>query len=577
MNEGLDSTLLSASQTRRNVNVTLRNGAIRPRPKKVELEFDVIGGKEKVSLGGVTFEELFYKGRNQHAGKINTASGEELLLVKSGVSFAVNVKTCKVRIVDVDSARKFANYKRYRVYGHQADNRYVLYDWPNQPIIIDNRLDSRRTSNADYEIPRSYVGTYVHGRTFPGYGNCFAASDVVGNTDPTGTLGIDAPITFIDSFAPNSTFVESPEYCLSYVEPINGITAMGYFQATQGSSGLGYGPLFVSSKESIHVFPVNQPRENWNNGSFGEVYVFNYGIVGPRAHVHVGGDLYYRSHDCQIYSLKRILSDQDTGKYRQISREIDCSIRTTNKDLIEYSTMGFWDNRIFTTLRPSIIQRIDPMGNCIEDVVFNGLGVLELNPASSLGGSFRDVWASIYSGIYTDSIEICGDMYLIGYDKNSKRNTVYRLDEDRCSDFLNGVSVPVKSRVITKVYDHGAPINQKILKYVWPLIRDIKPPFKMTVSFRIKDTCEWTCLGVVHKDCDSERFDTKENFFCPTDGDSCYKCIEIKYDICGSDYSFSRQILVSDVNTEIEPEQEIEKEEDGCFCPDFTREPDLCL
>lgn len=585
MNEGIDSSLLSTNQTVRNINVTLRDGNISPRPRLRNVSPTNIS-QERPTLGSASYEDLYRKGRTQHVGKFQTALGEFLILVQSGVIFAVDVDACSIRPIELDANTKFLNYKCRRLNGHQGDNFYIIYDSFNQPVVIDQDLTARRTDRSALEIPPADLGTFVHGRNFVASGTEFIASDFIGNTAADGTdpevAGLNPPLTFYDSFPdsnlnPSPPYAESSSFRVSYVERTSPITAMGHFQATNGNTGLGFGPLFISTKESIHLFPVNQLRSSWTQGQFGTVQVFNYGIIGPRAHVNVGGDLYYRSCDCHIYSLKGIFSDQQSGRYRHISKDIECSLVTQNKHLAKYAVMGYFDNRIFTTLRPFLIPAIDLFGNCVEEVVFNGLGVLELNPVNSNSGNSEDVWASLYTGHYVDMVEVNNEYYFVTKDKDTGCTEILKLEEQGCWDSLQGLSKPVKSRVYTRQYDHGAPFNNKLLVYLQPYFKNVKPPFSARVFYRTDTKCDWVCMGTISIDCSGGICDTSDEMLCPTEGGNCYKYIQFRIDICGVDYDFTRQFIISDIDTEIQPERELDDELPECFCEDFSNKGDLCL
>lgn len=578
-NEGVIEALIPATQSRKNINVTIRNHAISPRPKYVLQDFkflpDSIRNKSVVP-GALTYEQNFLLGRIQHVGKFQTSLAEYLILVRNGVIYAVDLQLHVIRVVSVDGDHKLLNYNLTRINGTQAHRYYVINDYPSQPVYIDNEFNAKRSKFSNQEIPRSYISTYVHNRLFIGSGISFGASDPVGTQNPL------APITFKESIvgAGNvSPAFPDQFFSLSYIERLSAITAMGYFRQTEGTSALGFGPLFISTKEAIHMFPVNNPRDTWSKGQFGHAYIFNYGIVGQNAFTNVGADVWYRSWDGHVYSTSTLYSDQRRWGNTNISNEIEESLVSRNKHLLKYASMGYLDNRIFTTLKPCIVKARNLFGREIEDYVGNGLGVLELNSASGVtAGSSNPIWSGIFSGLFSHILEINNEMICVGKSfGDGETNIIFKLDNKRTSDLLGPLPSRVRSRIYTREYVFKSALQDKLIKYVQLDIRNIIGKLTANVYYRIAPVCCWTYFGSIYytpKTC-FERGSTQNEFISSADPiEGNFKGIEFKIDIEGEDYDFVRLYAVADILADLAVRRDMddpgENKSDFCQVEDYA-------
>lgn len=551
MNQSLPSTLTKEDTTYKNINITLLNGKVSPRPKLIEIEFTLYTPDKTPALGSITYKENLYSGRIQHTGRFKTSLGEYIITVVNGVIYALKPKTKEAIVLDNTTNPLFLNYKAVRIEGCQAYNYYVLFDWPNQPVIIDNQLNVRRATTKATEIPRCYLGTFVHNRLFiANKGIEFGASDPVRPDAPL------APLTFLDSIVsddnPSPAFPEQ-FFSLSYVERLSSITAMGHFERSGGDSSMGFGPLFVATKEAIFNYNVNRPRAQWGQSVFGTVLVSNIGIVGPRAFSVVGGDIWYRGADGNIYTISTIASDQQKWGITNISNNIEESLLTRNKHLLQYSSLVYYDNKILCHLQPYATKSVNLMGSNIDDYVFNGLGVVELNSISGIGGGTAPIWASIYNVISTGFVKINNELVIIGKAKyNSDYNAFYYLDDTATSDIIRGVPTTVKSRLYTRELDLQSPLQDKKLKYLKIDIRNIVGTLRASVYLRVGD--EWEKIGdILAKDVTHT-----DNEFIPLLDDKIIKTTQLRVDIEGNRYDFNRLFIVGELYTDIQPSHSLE-------------------
>lgn len=564
VNEGIIGTLIPANQTRKNINATLKRRSISPRPRYVKcpLQFasSAVAGKQIIP-GSLTYEQNYYFGRRQHAGKFQTGLAEYSIQVVNGVIYAVNYHLNLIRVIEVKHKYKLLNYNLTRINGHQANLYYVLNDYPNQSIYIDSSLKAKRADFSNQEIPRCYISTYVHNRLFVGNGIAFGASDPVSKDNPL------APISFKESVvADNNKNPAFPDqfFSLSYIERLSSITAMGYLKQTEGTSPLGFGPLLISTKEAIYLFPVNQPRSNWGKDSaFGDVYIFNYGMVGANAFVNVNADIWYKSFDGQVYTTATLYSDQRRWGNTNISAEIEESLISRNKDLLQYSAFGYLDNRILVTLKPFIVKALNLFGLPIEDYVNNGLGVLELNNVSGVTSQASGpAWAGIYTGLFTHLLEINNEIICIGKSFDTgERNISFKLDNHRTLDLLGPLPSKVRVRVYTAEFDYKKFLQGKTLKHVQLDIRNIVGDLTANVYYRVSSDCCWEYFGSLYyknKCCQKKGSAALEFISKSGEGLREFSGIEFKIDIEGESYDFLKMLLISDVANLLEMKRDLD-------------------
>lgn len=560
-NEGSIPALIGDNQTQRNINVTLRNRVVRPRPSYVDFELKFFSkdiGNKSPALGALSYENNFYFGRRQHSGKFQTPQGEFLIQVINGIIYAVDLNNLKIKVVEVTGSQKILNYNLTRLNGNQSENEYVIYDWPGNPIEITSEFVATRSKKALFGIPRSYIGTHVHGRLFVGNNGIeFGASD----SRSQNSIG---PITFRESITgPGNPSPPYPDqfFKLDFIDKLSSITAMGFLHQPDGTSPLGFGPLFISTKEAIHLAAVNQPRAQWQQTqSFVRVVVYNYGIVGPRAFTNVGQDLFYKSFDGHIYSISLISSDDQKWGVSHISNEIKQSLISRNQHLLKYSSLCYFKNRLFVTLKPFIIETLSLFGKPVEDYVSNGLGILEINNITGISGNSPPVWAGIYTGTFQDMLEVGNKLIILG--KTGIRNSISQLSEFRTLDYSRGIIKKIRSRVYTKEFSFKAPLNDKKITSVQLDIRNILGPFIAHVYYRTKEEKEWQTFGSIYYTPPDllKRGSISEEYICPQkDAVTLCKNIQFRIDMIGEDWELLKFVALGEAIVQIQYSRKFDK------------------
>lgn len=556
-NEGSIPALIGETQTHRNINVTLKNRSAKPRPPVVDFDLEFISeevANARPLAGSITYEQNFKFGRIQHSGKYQSSQGEFLLQVINGIVYVSDLILRTVRVVEIKGSQKLLNYNLTRLNGEQSETEYVIHDWPNNPITVTSDFTAIRSSSVNQGIPKSYIGAHVHDRLFVGNSGIeFGASDSrKANPGPV--------ILFKDSIvAPNNPNPPYPNqfFKLNYIDKLSPITAMGFLHQSDGTSPLGFGPLFVSTKEAIHLVAVNQPRAQWQaTQAFVRVIIYNYGIIGPRAFVNVGQDLFYKSFDGHIYTTGMLSSDQVKWGITHVSAEVSDSLVTRNQHLLKYADLAYFENRIFTTLKPYVVQAISLFNQPIEDYVSNGIGVMEVNNISGLTGNSAPVWAGVYSGTFVNILEVNDKLILVG--KRGERNIVSQLAEFRTLDYAMGVTKKIRSRIYTREFVFKAPLQDKKVKYVQLDVRNILGKFVAHVYYRTKEEKEWNKFGSIYYAPEDplKRGSISEESICSQDGAvTLGRGIQFRIDIVGEDWELLRFIASGEVYTDIKYER----------------------
>lgn len=556
-NEGSIPALIGENQTHRNINVTLRNRAIRPRPPVVDFELVFASdevGRKKPLIASLTYAQNFAFGRQQHSGKYQTPQGEFLIQVINGVIYLTDLTQGKIRVVEVSGTQKLMNYNLTRINGEQSENEYVLHDWPGNPITVTDDFTASRSSSLNQGIPRSFIGTHVHDRLHVGNSGIeFGSSDSrKANPGPI--------IYFKDSIvATNNPSPPFPNqfFKLNFIDKLSSITAMGFLHQSDGTSPLGFGPLMISTKEAIHLAAVNQPRTQWGQTqSFIRVIIYNYGIIGAKAFVNVGQDIFYKSFDGHVYTTSLLASDQLKWGITHISAEIADSLLTRNHHLLKYSSLAYFENRVFVTLKPYIVQALNLFGQPIEDYVSNGIGVLELNNTSGLGGNSPPVWAGIYSGAVVNVLDVGNRVIIVG--KRSEKNVISQLVDYRTLDYSMGVAKKIRSRIYTREFVFKAPLNDKKIKYVQLDVRNILGSFIAHIYYRTKEEKEWQKFGSIYyepKDPMKRGSISEESISPQVDSPTLGRGIQFRIDLVGEDWELIRFLALGEVYTDVKYER----------------------
>lgn len=458
------------------INTSFQNRIITPRSGFNQLQLTLPGGgvlDQKLKLHD--YSTIFQSGRFQALIPYSIGAEFFTIAVISGIIFLINQATYQVSVIEIaDGSHIDENHPR--VNWSAADRFLVIFDYPARPVIIEGTFASR-ADPARYEVPISTLGAYNQNRLFiANNGNAFTGGDPVGNLATP-----DAPITFEEVLAPASAYLDQV-FSVTSNYANSPITAMALLQYTDTSTGIG--PLLVATNREIYSYETQNPRTNWEAGSFGRNFIANNGIAGSKAFVNVNSDLFYVSQDGQLRAASMSRDEQKKWSKTPLSREVRNWLKYWDKTLIPYAVLGYFDNKIMVSANPYRVPSYGMFGNYITDVAYGGLVAIELDNVSKLAQDSPPVWAGLWTGIHPTAIITNNDRCFIASKDNSFINHIYEVTPELNIDTANGMERQIRSVVYTRGYDCKNQFQDKQLQNADLPFRNIQGDFSIDLSYK---------------------------------------------------------------------------------------------
>lgn len=459
------------------VNITVENGCPTPRwgLDKIPLKFST-GDLDIGNNVMVSYEEVFRSGRFQHRAYYTIGVDEYILTVIAGLIYLTNINTFEVTNLTLPNGDTL-NETTPRLNGENADKYYVIHDYPNFPVILDG-VTVRRADPAKYEVPVSVMGAYNQNRLA-----IANAGDEYTMGDPTGSLAApEAPITFIEVEK-----LSEPYFGQVFALPTNTfnstITAMTYLEFVDTSTGIG--PLIIATKNQIFSAATQTPRANWETGQFTTSLTSTSGIAGPRSYVHVNSDLFFLGSDGQLRTLSMSRNEQTKWAQTPISREVSNWLIYDNQDLVPFSVLGYFKNKVFVSVNPHYVSAYSRNRTPIFDVANGGFAVLELDNLATLGKDTAPVWAGLWTGCRPMDILTIGERCFVFSKDDSFVNQLYEFNTKNTYDTdSDGTIRYVESQLYTKEYDFKTSFSNKGLQGMDIGLRNVQGDFKITVDYK---------------------------------------------------------------------------------------------
>ena len=498
---GQDSSLppsrLPDTQIASGMNITTAKGVVSPRfaYDRQALKFPE-GGYVYRFNKVISFETLFYGGKFQAQAPYQVGDKYYQVIVISGVIFLIHQKDMDVIVLTLNRDTQL-DENAPRINWSAAGRFLVLFDYPSSPIIIDGQT-ARRADPEKSELPTSNLGVYNNSRlVFANAGNEFSAGDNVGNL-----LTPDAPVT-INEILGGGPYVG--EIYQAPSEYNRKITALARLQATDDSTGIG--SVLVATEKEIFAYNTRVPRSEWGAGQFGSMLMYDAGIVGQRAHVNVNSDLFFVSADGQLRTLSTGREDQRKWARVPISVEMQNWVKNTPQDLLKFTTLTYFKNKIFWAIRPYRIPARKLDGKPILDIAHMGMGVLEFDNISRMGQDSPASWAGIWTGIRPMDMNVNDErMFVMSKDYYS-RNQLYEVRPDLTFDRAGNQRRKIRSTIYTREHFFQDMFNLKSLQSVELGVSDIQGDFSLEVKWRPShsyDFLQWVNFNhsapVEHKD-----------------------------------------------------------------------------
>lgn len=490
-NDGLLPDRIGNEQYRRGVNVTTKNGALSPRPGFVHQELVVI---TEGRAGSRTYAQIFRTGKFQAAMSYDTDDGVFIIAVISGIIFRIDLNTKQVEVIPIGEEGgddRMNQYKR-RINWSYAGRFLVFFDYPNLPVILENRQARRSDIERESipgvalpEVPVSALGAYVQNRLWVSNAvHEFTASD------PVGGINLDAPITFEEVLAPAGAYL-GQVFSLGSQSSNQPITAMGFLQVADTSTGVG--PLFVATKNSIYTYQATLPRSQWESTTFGRLALYNAGIAGARAFSNQNSDIMFLSGDNQIRSLLLGRSQQERWENAPLSREVTPWLEEfSRKELTHLGVVSSYKNRVFVAAAPYRASAISLDNKPIFDYAHGGMIVMELDNVSGLGSAAVPAWVGLWTGISPMEMIVMEEGPYIFSKDDGGINRLYYVDDEISYDVFKGERVNIVSRIYTREYDFGKPFQDKEIGNVSYSISNVEGAFNFLVEYKPGNLDRWS-------------------------------------------------------------------------------------
>jgi hypothetical protein len=462
-NSGLTPDKIGKNQYEKGINTSSHNGSLQPRPRfrHVYIRVDTQGTE-----AGVSYQEIFDKGKFQGERVFQADQRSFLITVRSGIIFKVDLRRGVATVLRTTTDDRIALRHR-RVPIKQAGEYMVIWDWPNMPVVIEK--DTARRSdwnNVDAqglpqpEVPQSRLGVFVQSRLWVANGtNEFTAGDFVGDIQKP-----EAPITFTEVFTSNAPYI-GQVFNLGFGFGNTKISAMGFISSRNSQSKIQatrYGPLYVATRKSIHLYNAELPRDQWLQTTFGSIELWGTGIVGERAHELIGSDIIFQDTQGHLHSFTKNQNDERSGWATTIiSREVDDWLYTVNKDYLDVGFVTYFDRLVLAGARPIRIPIRGYRGQVIYDYVHEGMVALELDNVSTITTPASPSWAGLWTGIRPMEASVVNDSLYITSKDVDGFNRTYVVDKEAQYDEWKGIYIKTKGRVYFRSFSHEQPFTDK--------------------------------------------------------------------------------------------------------------------
>lgn len=489
-NDGLSPDNIGLDQYRRAINVTTKNGNLGPRPAFIHKEITVV---TEGRVSELSYSKIFHSGKFQAATSYDSDDGKFIIAVISGIIFRIDPQRLEAEVIQIgeDSEDRMSQYRR-RIHWSYAGKFLVFYDYPNLPVIIENRearrVDTERESFPGVplpEIPTSVLGVYAQNRLW-------VANEVNEFTagDPVGGINEDAPITFEETLTIGGAYY-GQVFSLGNQPTAQPITALGFLQVPDTSTGVG--PILVATKNSIYAYRGDLPRSQWEQTAFGRLLLYNAGIVGPRAFTNLNSDIIFLSNDGQVRSLQLNSGDQQRWDNAPISREVEPWLNEfSDKALLDIAFVNSYGGRIFISVAPYRTQALSLDKQPVKDYAHGGMVVLELDNVSALGANAQPAWAGLWTGISPMEMVVMEEGPYIFAKDDGGINRLYFMDESATQDEFQGEKVDIICRVYTREYDFQSRFQDKKTGSIDYSLSDIEGDFRFHAEYRSSAANNWS-------------------------------------------------------------------------------------
>lgn len=441
------------------------------------------------------YKHIYENGRVQN---ITPIKGTDFVIeVINGVFFRTSIKSGSTSVILFENNREDkASSNSIRINSSGAGEYIVFTDYPNNTIVYRNSAGELRRADPfrkEYvedpekkgefkyinipEVPPSQVLAYNDDRLF------YASNRKINAGDPTTPTNLDSPITFEESLAPNADYVNE-SFTIGSSGGIDFITALGFIKLADTTTG--YGDLLISSNNDIYTAPSSKPREQWFKS--GERFITkalpNISIAGQKAWTNVNNDIFLIDKFGMLRSFGTSAYNQKQWNDTNISSRIKKILKTDDLRGVQFTSMAYWDSKLFITVQPKLSYTEDSFKIKREDWVFKELLVLDFANGSDLNATnniitFLGTWTGFD---FIDLVVSENSLFIKG--RRNGINCWFEVDKNLKYDIVNNEIVEIKSRVYSSKYVFKNASFQKELNKITLSLSDIKGDFNTKIYYK---------------------------------------------------------------------------------------------
>ena len=457
------------------INVTTQNGSLSPRWGQEEqvLDFSNTGNYALPNLTTRTYEDIFYTGKFQAAIPYSVGTTEYVIFIVSGIIYLVNKTTLRVDIIEISDG-SFISEDPERINWTPASRYLVIFDWPNNPVILEG-ISARRADPTQDEVPVSNMGVFNQNRLFIANFNEFTAGDPIGIGFP------DAPITFEEILAPSTGFT-GQSFQLSTNYSNDPITAMIFLQVADTSTGIG--PMLVATQTGIWSYATQNLRSTWTQGQFGSCLTYNNGVIGPQAITNVNSEIFYMSADGQIRNIAMSREEQASWSKVGMSREVQNWLKFWDLEgQGKYTDLSYFNNKVFVTANPFVTLCQTRDRQTTSNIAFGGFAVLEADNISNLTSRSQPCWAGVWTGTHPMQTAVSGTDFFVAVKRNGK-NALFKFTPNKTVDVVDGKERLIRSRVYTRMYDCQLSNQDKTVQSTQIELENVTGKLQLDLEYR---------------------------------------------------------------------------------------------
>lgn len=400
------------------------------------------------------------------------------LIVVNGLIYMLNQKDFSVKVLTLNSSTQL-NPVQKRIYWGVCAKYVVFADFPNRPVIIENGV-ARRSSVDLNELPVLNLVCYNQNRSMFSNGlNEFTGGDPAGSL-----LAPLAPITINEILAGGPYAGEIYKAPSNFDDPISALTTL---QSVDTSTGIG--SLIVGTPEQIFTYDTTQPRDQWAViNQFGTCISYNAGIIDQLAQCNVNSDLMFVPKDGTLRGLSGARDEQKKWARTPMSLPVENWVQYYDKELINYSRLNYFKNKILWTVRPTYTKALRLDKTPILDVCHAGLISLDMANVSRGFGDVPPAWDGLWTGLRPMDMIINDNRFFI-ISKDSGINEIYEVLPEETVDRTDaGERRPIRSIVYTRDYFTKNVFQDKELKRIESNISNITGKFRYDIKYQPSDS-----------------------------------------------------------------------------------------